>query len=1107
LSYQDELFVKTVNNNNKEFKFKLTINDQMTFSDFSDFQEHLSQSLINSIEENIYENFKNEKNIFTKIKIEIYTPTQSDLKDDFFFNSTFYEIELSDLLSNKFSDHLPSDNILYIICSSLDNKHNLHKTLQEVKKLNFLEENFKNLLFVFTKPDRLESQRELSEIDEIFKKEDVKFLIQICFIKMRTDEERHAYPKIFDFYENYERKFYEGKFFLKSDNIKSKCGLDNIMYFISNNFINQFAKNFPFNQKLIHEKFDSCIEEMKNLGGEIPDDESSKLEILRILFRNYVIKYAGEMTNFYSNILTKFIKKNIFNTYYDDAIETNEIFDENKFGITRELNKCLQMKNLDHNIKNLLVNSNEIKNSLKNNFIAMPLFNLENLFFSISKKIIEDEKLKIQALFDANLEMNKQFLSTKIAHIFSKISSSLDDTLSEKFNELFETQKNEMMSSLNSIIDIELRSEIIQDKKFYESFLNEYKNILNKGLPSQSLSEFYVKCISQISKEKLFSITEMYCKFYSMNFYSTLNKKLLTLSIENLLTDNLLKEELLSIKEDKDNKKIRNLLKEELGVLLKICELFLKSNSLINNVINPWNPSNTSNNMNASFVSNSSSMTKGPLSNSSPELREMKNKFDKFFSRKLEEKFLIDVNDNESQLIYEESDIDLLDFIDLHDHFKFTPRNENENEIGNEYQYQNEIKTDKIDQNKIDQNIIAVDTKINLTKSPIKSGLNLECQQIDELHLLLDRNLNIALPSPLSTESTQQNISSNELNFLKSPKNVSDTSPTFNTRRQETEYVMVWDNTNEISVYNYNQNTIHQELVPYVPYEHFLEDNRYINVSSSVFIAGGLKNNDKQRLFLRLDRPKNEIVLLDNIPEPVVRHSMIYLNEQNAIVLIGGKGTRMSFMYDISNDKWENFGELKSERIDATLFLVNNFLLFCFAGVKDQLNKNEDHVLEFKCLNNLVKDNYSSNWTSLKIKCDQPDLIPKVAGICGFGTVPNNNKLLLLGGYDSDNFSDQEKAYQLKINSHNFSSENIGLVELSLEQVDICHAKDIQSWFPENNFITILKENESKEINHVCDTKEFKPSTFVNFNVDGEIVKFDLESLKIDVIPSVYEQK
>ena len=60
-----------------------------------------------------------------------------------------------------------------------------------------------------------------------------------------------------------------------------------------------------------------------------------------------------------------------------------------------------------------------------------------------------------------------------------------------------------------------------------------------------------------------------------------------------------------------------------------------------------------------------------------PELREMKNKYDKFFSRKLEDKFILDINDNLGENKYDELEIDLIDYIDLHDHFKFSPRNEN----------------------------------------------------------------------------------------------------------------------------------------------------------------------------------------------------------------------------------------------------------------------------------------------------------------------------------------------------------------------------------------------------------------------------------------------
>jgi hypothetical protein len=60
-----------------------------------------------------------------------------------------------------------------------------------------------------------------------------------------------------------------------------------------------------------------------------------------------------------------------------------------------------------------------------------------------------------------------------------------------------------------------------------------------------------------------------------------------------------------------------------------------------------------------------------------------------------------------------------------------------------------------------------------------------------------------------------------------------------------------------------------------------------------------------------------------------------------------------------------------------------------------------------------------------------------------------------------------------------------------LQEIEIANSNDVQSWFPENNFVSF---NE-------------RPNEFVNFNVDGEIVKFSLDNIGISVIPSAFLSK
>jgi hypothetical protein len=288
------------------------------------------------------------------------------------------------------------------------------------------------------------------------------------------------------------------------------------------------------------------------------------------------------------------------------------------------------------------------------------------------------------------------------------------------------------------------------------------------------------------------------------------------------------------------------------------------------------------------------------------------------------------------------------------------------------------------------------------------------------------------------------------------------------------EIAMICDNTNQIKVFNCESNLIEKEIVDNIPNGKFLENNRYLNVGDKVYIAGGKTPDGKiSKLFIELKRPENEISRLPDLIENLSGNSMIYAPEENSIILVGGTDSKNTFIYQIPEKKWNDFGRLRIKREDPSLFLLNNSTIICFGGIKCNDERKFANLIEYKLI-------YENHWKSCNF--DINDSLINFTKLSGAGIIPvSEHQLIINGGYNSEDMSDEKNAYKMSI----LSDYPLKLkVEIS-EESESKGENKILSWFPENNYV--LSEDKK---------------SFFNFNLDEEIILYNLENKDFYVIQS-----
>jgi hypothetical protein len=346
----------------------------------------------------------------------------------------------------------------------------------------------------------------------------------------------------------------------------------------------------------------------------------------------------------------------------------------------------------------------------------------------------------------------------------------------------------------------------------------------------------------------------------------------------------------------------------------------------------------------------------------------------------------------------------------------------------------------------------------------MRKSLMDETQSLDRLIQLLDKTerLKKILPQNIVDKNLTSNIppkvelESNKINYKNSKI------------LKENEIVMIWDSTDFISVFSFKEWKITKEQVKGIPYNTFLENNRFIQNNDKVYITGGLYNDSASNLFICLERPNNTISKLNELPIKVVRQSLVILRDKY-IVLVGGTKNSNCFIYNIHSNSWNQIQTLNEPHEDGTLFVLNNEYIFCFGG---KLTKSLDNLLEYVQINNEYEYFNISNlyWKTIslsKLECLNENLLKNLYNLSGAGIIFLDDNILICGGYNSISSEEYNFIFSLSIDLKEQSC-----FESNLEKYDKS-SLIMPNWFPEKIFM----ENNGKAF---------------NFDVDGNIIVYDL---------------
>jgi hypothetical protein len=296
--------------------------------------------------------------------------------------------------------------------------------------------------------------------------------------------------------------------------------------------------------------------------------------------------------------------------------------------------------------------------------------------------------------------------------------------------------------------------------------------------------------------------------------------------------------------------------------------------------------------------------------------------------------------------------------------------------------------------------------------------------------------------------------------------------PTFELedKKDQDELVMIWDTTYNITVFDFKTNLLTKQAVNNIPYNQFLENNRYLNSPQRVFVSGGLYNNVCTNLFFVIERKSNKIRKLHNMPISVSRYSLIYL-KGDTILLTGGTSNKLCYIYYIENDEWKTLNSINYEREDASLFCFNE-MLFIFGG---RMNINPDFINTIIEYTYIDEKRMKSHWNIIDLKVTVPDenllFLLKISGSGIILPEVCQNKIIICGGYNSQNIEEANYVYELIIHE---SKDEVKFAELN-KRTDLHLVSP--SWFCETNFSTDGKK-------------------FYNLDIDGNLHSFNVNMEK-----------
>ena len=243
--------------------------------------------------------------------------------------------------------------------------------------------------------------------------------------------------------------------------------------------------------------------------------------------------------------------------------------------------------------------------------------------------------------------------------------------------------------------------------------------------------------------------------------------------------------------------------------------------------------------------------------------------------------------------------------------------------------------------------------------------------------------------------------------------------------------------THEVVIYNIQSLKISVESNAENLLKNFNHKSSYCNGADHLFLSGGeLEVNSENILsnfFLAIDLKAHLSASSEEAKQGLIHarksHSMIHIPNEYVFIVGGSKCLKVEY-YDLKNKKCFDHSELNEERVEPSLSLVDNSLLYCFTG----LNTGKGHSKNFERIK--LRTN-STKWEKVEVKFDQN--VSKFSQMFFAVTYFKNDSVIFLGGLD---FEQSKNNY-----AFNYRTNTLYLTEQKREEYE----------FSEKFFIPIQK--------------------------------------------------
>jgi hypothetical protein len=204
----------------------------------------------------------------------------------------------------------------------------------------------------------------------------------------------------------------------------------------------------------------------------------------------------------------------------------------------------------------------------------------------------------------------------------------------------------------------------------------------------------------------------------------------------------------------------------------------------------------------------------------------------------------------------------------------------------------------------------------------------------------------------------------------------------------------------------------------------FDDNNIYLTNRSNLFYIVTGTNSDK---FYCFDCKKNRVLKYQNLNNNHSKGNLIELDE-NRFICLSGEFNKKVEIYDLQKNEWNDLPEMLIERANFGCVIIRD-KIFCVFGY-NQPTKKYLNSIEFYDLNNL-NDVNNSQWEIFNYQINDENISLYIKGLLCINY--NNDKIILVGGFNGEKEEFVSNFYQIVLNDNNDSEGYIEEVNRKLK--------------------------------------------------------------------------